>query len=277
MVAPVKRIDQIICGMESTGDAHKLHYLFSNILGLPEAWPPTDKKSYYGGGVYAGNTWLKWITLNTRKHQMTDKRATILQFGLEPNVYERCLKILEKRKIPFKKMEPQTAADPHGQEQEWLRNAWPSETPFKDIYLFMAKYTPYAFSFLTTTPEAKDVDEHRRIMEERFKMANGGILGVRYLNEIELGVKDLKQDAGEWQRLLDPIKPREGSWKIGKGPALRLTADDCYSIKSISFKVKSLRVARKVLKTYGLLGDESEGMIKLDKAKINNLDVRFVK
>ena len=263
--------------MESTGDAHKLHYLFSNILGLPEAWPQTDKKFYYGGGVYAGNTWLKWITLNTKNHQMTDKPATIMQFGLEPNGYERCLKILEKRKIPYKEMDPQTTADPQGQEQEWLRNAWPSETPFKEIYLFMAKYTPYAFSTLTTTPEAKDIDEHRRIMEKRFKEVNGGVLGVRYIKEIELGVKDLKKDAREWQKVLDPIKPKGDSWKIGKGPALRLTSDKNYSLKSISFKVKSLRVARKVLKTYGLLGDEGESVIRLDVGKVNGLDIRFVK
>lgn len=277
MVAIVKRVDQILCKMESVGDANKLHYLFSNILGLPEAWPPTDKKTYYGGGVYAGNTWLKWVTLNTKNHKMTNEPASFIQFGLEPNGYEHCLKQLEKRKMVVKDGGIQTTADSLGQEQEWCRTYSPADSPFKEVWLFMAKYTPYAFNLLTTTPEAKDVDEHRRIMEKRFNEVNGGLLGVRYLKEIELGVKDLKQDAREWQRLLDPIKPKGGSWKIGKGPALKLTVDKDYSIKRISFKVKSLRVARKVLKMHGLLGDVDEGVVRLDKGRVNGLDIRFIK
>jgi hypothetical protein len=277
MVAPVKRIDQIYCRVESVGDVNKLYYLFSNTLGFPEAWPPTDKKEYYGGGVYTGNTWLKWVSYNTKAYKMTDKPAKFQMISLEPNGYERCIKELEKREIATKYDGNATVADSSGEEQEWGQSYDLIESPFKEVNLFICKYSPLAFSALTTTPEAKNLDEHYRIMRGRLNEVGGGPLGIRYVKEVELGVKGFIRDSREWQRLLDPIKPKGELWRIGKGPELRLTPEKNYSIKGISIRVKSLRVARKFLKLNGLLGEVNEGWVSLSRDRVNNLDLRFVK
>ncbi len=276
VVKLVKRIDQIYCQVESVGDVNKLYYLFSNTLGFPEAWPPTDKKTYYGGGVYTGNTWLKWTSGNTKTYKMSDKPAKFRSISMEPNGYERCLKELEKRGIKIEFDGAATIADQSGQEQEWARSSAFTGSPFKEVNLWVGKYTPLAFSALTTTPDAKDLDEHYETMRKRLDAVGGGPLGIRYVKEVELGVKDERSRAA-WQALLDPANPKEDVWRMGKGPALRLTHDGDNYIKSISVKVKSLRLAKKVLKMYGLLGEANESMAKLNKDKVNNLEIGFVK
>jgi len=277
MVKAVKRFDQIYCKMESVGDVNKLYYLFANTLGFPEAWPPTDKKSYYGGGVYTGNTWLKWTSSNTKRYEMTDKPARFHILTVEPNGYEHCLKELEKRGISVNFNGVQTIADSSGHEQEWVRSYSFMESPFKEIDLSLGKYTPLAFSALTTTPEARDLDEHYSIMKGRLDGADGGPLGVRYVKEVELGVNDVEGSRAAWQALLDPVKPVKGVWRMGKGPALRLTPDKENSFKSISIRVKSLFKAKKFLEANGLLGEVSENTLSLNRGRVNDLDIRFVK
>ena len=275
MVKAVKRIDQIYCKMESVGDVNKLYYLFANTFGFPEAWPPTPKKHYYGGGVYTGNTWLKWVTFNTRAYKMTDKPAKFSILSAEPNGYESCLKELEKRGIQVKFDGVQTIADSSGQEQEWARSSSLTESPFKEVDLSICKYTSLAFPALTTTPEARDLDGHYGIMRKRLDAVDGGSLGVRYVKEVELGVRDEK-DREAWQALLSPVKQVGGVWKVGKGPALRLISDE-NGIKSISVKVRSLRTAKKFLRMNGLLGEERENIVSLNRGKVNDLDIRFIK
>jgi hypothetical protein len=278
VVKAVKRIDQIYCQMESVGDVNKLYYLFSNTLGFPEAWPPIDRKTYYGGGVYTGNTWLKWVTDNTKKYEMTDKPARFHSLSAEPNGYERCLKELEKRGISVEYDGNATIVDSSGQEQEWARSSNLTGSPFKEINLFVCKYTPLAFSALTTTTEARDLDEHYGIMRGRLDLVEGGPIGVRYVNEVELGVKGVGKSMDDWRMLLDPIRPIGGdTWKIGAGPNLRLTPDKDYGVKSISVKVRSLRRAKKFLKLNGLLGEEGEDILSLRRGKVNDLDIRLVK
>ena len=277
MVKAVKRIDQIYCQMESVGDVNKLYYLFANTLGFPEAWPPTDKKSYYGGGVYTGNTWLKWTTFNTKTYQMTDKPAKFRSISLEPRGYEQCLKELEKRGIKMEYDGAATIADKSGREQEWARDSSFTGSPFKEVNLFVCKYTPVAFSALTTTPDAKNLEEHYEAMGKRLDAVYGGPLGVRYVKEVEVGVTNLVRGMAGWQALLNPIKPAGEVWKVGNGPALRLTRGEESCIKSISVRIKSLRRAKKFLKMNGLLGEERGDTLSLRRDKVNGLDIRFVK
>jgi hypothetical protein len=278
VVKAVKRIDQIYCQVESIGDVNKLYYLFANTLGFPEAWPPTDKKTYYGGGVYTGNTWLKWTTPNIKSYPMTIKPARFNQIQAEPTEYNRSLKDIEKRGITHDADRISTSKDSSGIEREWCRSSRLTGTPFKEIDLGLCKYSPFAFSEYTSTPKAVDLQEHYSILRARLDEMDGGPLGVRYVREVELGVKDVVESMADWQVLLDPIKPiSEDTWKIGTGPTLRLTPDKDYGIKSISVKVRSLRRAKKFLKMNGLLGEEKEGMLALNRGRVNNLDIRFVK
>ena len=274
---PIKRIDQIYCQMESVGDANKLYYLFSNILGLPETWPPINRKTYHGGGVYTGNTWLKWITFNMKSYEMTRKPASYYMLAVEPNGYERCLRELEKRGISVKDMGFQTTPDASGVEKEWVRVSSLDESPFKEVNLGLAKYAPLAFSALTTTPEASTLDEHYRVMRGRLDAVDGGPLGVRYVKEVEVGVKDNKSRAA-WQALLDPVElVGKDCWKIGKGPMLRLTKSSDNRMKSLTFRVKSIRKARTVLKSLGLLGDVGDETVTINPEWVNGLEFRVSK
>ena len=278
VVKAVKRIDQIYCRMESVGDVNKLYYLFSNTLGFPEAWPPKDRKTYYGGGVYTGNTWLKWTTPNLKSYPMTNKPARFSSIQAEPTEYNRSLKEIERRGLTHDADSVSTSEDSSRQEREWCRSSRITDTPFKEIGLSLCKYSPFAFTEHTSTPEAVDLHEHYSILRTRLDEVEGGPLGVRYVKEVELGVKNVGESMADWSVLLDPIKPiGEDTWKIGTGPTLRLTLDKENSIKSISVRVRSLRKARRFLKMNGLLGEERDGVVTLHRGEVNILDIRFVK
>lgn len=264
--------------MESIGDVNKLYYLFSNTLGFPEAWPPTDKKTYYGGGVYTGNTWLKWTTPNIRSYPMTNKPARFNQIQAKPTEYSRSLKELEKRGFTHDADRISTSRDSSGLEREWCRSSRLTDTPFKEIDLGLCKYSPFAFSEYTSTPEAVDLHEHYRILRPRLDEVDGGPLGVKYVKEVELGVNNVKESMTAWQKLLDPIKPtEEDTWKVGTGPRLRLTSGKSYSVKSISIKVRSLRAAKRFLKMNSLLGEVNWASISLNPEKVNSLNIKFVR
>jgi hypothetical protein len=228
--------------------------------------------------VYTGNTWLKWTTLNIKSYTMTTKPARLDHIDAEPTEYNLSLKELEKRGITHDADRISTSMDSSGLEREWCRSSRLTGTPFKEIGLGLCKYSPFAFSEHTSTPQAVNLQEHYRILRARLDEVNGGPLGVRYVKEVELGVKNVGKSMADWQVLLDPIKPiGEDTWNIGSGPTLKLTPDKDNGIKSISVKVRSLSRAKKFLKMNSLLGEEKEGMFALNRGKVNNLDIRFVK
>jgi hypothetical protein len=276
--APIKRIDQIYCQVVSVGDVNKLYYLFSNTLGLPEAWPPTDKKSYYGGGVYTGNTWLKWTSPNTRAYVMTDHPARFRSLSLLPTDYDKSLKTLENRGIETEYDGAATVPDETGEEKEWARSSSLTQKPYKDYNLFICRYTPVAFPALTTTPEAEDLDQHYKIMRSRLDSLDGGCLGVRYVKEVELGAEKLRDCTRRWQAILDPVKPvSEACWRIGNGPMVRLTGDSVNRIRSLTFRVRSIRRARMVLKGLGLLGEVKGDTLTICPDKVNGLEFKLTK
>jgi hypothetical protein len=275
---PIKRIDQIYCQVASVGDVNKLYYLFSNTLGLPETWPPINRKTYHGGGVYTGNTWLKWITFDTKAYMMTNHPAIFRSLSLMPTDYDKSLKILGNRGINTEYDGAATVPDETGEEKEWARSSSLTQKPYKDYNLFICRYTPIAFSALTTTPEALDLEGHYKIMRRRLDALDGGPLGVMYVKEVELGAEDPGESTVMWQALLDPIKPvGEACWKIGKGPMVRLTGDSVNRIRSLTFRVRSIRRARMTLKALGLLGEVRDNTLTINPDVVNGLEFRITK
>lgn len=276
MAPIVKRIQGIYGVVETAGDVNKLYYLFANTLGFPEDFAPAEHGPFRGGGVYIGNIWFKFVTFHPKNYLMSNTPGKLHILEMQPINYNRCIKEFDKRGISYK-VDIAKMPDESGQETEWGRDLMLQATPFKEILLDFSTYTPLAFRSFTSVPEAKDLDDHNRILKAKFDAVGGGLVGAKGVKEIELGVKDLRKDMATWQTLLDPLKPDGDSWKIGRGPTLRFTASNDYSIKSLSIKVKSLRTAKKVLKMHDLLGDVNDDLILMNREKVNNLDIRFVK
>jgi hypothetical protein len=276
MAPIVKRIQGIYGVVETAGDANKLHYLFANTLGLPEDFAPADHGSFRGGGVYMGNVWLKFLTFHPKSYLMSSKPGKLQILEMQPINYDRCIKEFDKRGISYK-IDVSKMPDEAGKETEWGRDVLLQAPLFKEIMLDFSTFTHLAFRSFTSAPEAKDLDDHNRIMRARFDAAGGGLLGAKAVKEIELGVKDVKRDMRAWQTLLSPLEPDGDSWRIGRSPTLRFTSSRDYSIRSVSIGVKSLRTAKKVLRMNGLLGEANENMVALDREKVNGLDIRFVK
>jgi hypothetical protein len=108
----------------------------------------------------------------------------------------------------------------------------------------------------------------RKTLQKRPEKIGGGPLGIEYVKELELRVKDKEKALQKWQNLLSPhLYSSDGSLAIGGGPRLCLVEADQDYIHSIKIKVKSLEKARKFLSTQGLLGKDKKFSVILNPDK----------
>src|SRR5262249_12617987 len=117
----------------------------------------------------------------------------------------------------------------------------------------------------------------RRASRAHLERWGGGPLGVLRVREVRLAVPDVVEMRRRWSLLLDPtplIAP--GWWRIGDGPALRLSA--CYrpSIQLVVVEVRSLGQAHAFLGAHGLLGFALEDEITLALPQLPGLAIRLV-
>lgn len=92
---------------------------------------------------------------------------------------------------------------------------------------------------------------------------NGGPLGIRYVEEIQVGYTD-QQNFEKWKTLLSPFKQVDRhKWQFGNGPGIRLVESELKQIVAVVFKVVSLESAVDYLETNGMLGDRNQNSVKV--------------
>jgi hypothetical protein len=121
-----------------------------------------------------------------------------------------------------------------------------------------------------------DVDKRRRLTTEELRNNGGGPLGIESPTDVVLGVRDLAGAEDRWTKLLAPMRPSNGVWRLNSGPAIRLVADREDHIAILRIKVKSLERARAFLKSEQLIGRDVEGEISINPSLISGADIRFV-
>lgn len=85
-------------------------------------------------------------------------------------------------------------------------------------------------------PEPKDLDRRRQVLQA----CGGGRLGVVDAVELVIETRDIDAARRRWQRLLDPLQPREPlSWHLPVGPAVTLTGGEDERVGDLVLAVTS--------------------------------------
>ena len=233
--------------------------LFSRDLGLPVAWPVTDKGAFTSAAVCVGNANIEWITANGPSGFSSFLEPTeplcVRGLAFEPRDGERIAEELSARGLEH------SGAVPH----EDAGGSWTN--------VFLAGMAPRsAMIFLCENHGV--TREERRLVREEFAQGDGGALGVRRLAEVTLGVLDVDAAIETWGRFLAPAElDRYGAFRFDDGPAIRIKESPIEGVAGMWLEVESLDRAREALHRMDLLGPTRASGVGLDYAKTGGLDV----
>src|SRR5262245_1281024 len=97
-------------------------------------------------------------------------------------------------------------------------------------------------------PDFRDPHRVREKWQKQLRGKHGGVLGVRAVREIVVGVPDVVAETARWQNLLAPTTPSApGVWKLGDGPAIHLVSHTENAIRALVLEVISLKKAEAFL------------------------------
>jgi hypothetical protein len=252
----VRKVDHVFVPVR---DPTPLFELFTQTLGLPVAWPVTDKGSFTSGAVCVGNANIEFIAGDTAFSPFFEpsEPLTVRGIAFEPADRERMVASLDERRLA--NSGPLPFADPDGVPM-WT-NVFVSEMVADATLVFLCDYHGET---------AKQRDAVRR----SFRASSGGALGVRGVSEITLGVRDLDETQDRWRRFLAPAEPDpHGAFHVGDGPVIRLKPSPIDGVAGLWLEVESLPNARDALRERDLLGPMRASGIGLNYAHNGGLDV----
>jgi hypothetical protein len=233
--------------------------LFSRDLGLPVAWPVTDKGAFTSAAVCVGNANIEWITANGTSAFSPFLEPTeplcVRGLAFEPRDGDRMADDLSARGLEH------SDAAPH----EDVGGSWTN--------VFLAGMAPRSAMIFLCEYHGKTREERREVLEE-FANGDGGPLGIRRLAEVTLGVLDVGAALEAWSRLLAPAEAdRHGAFRLDDGPAIRIKESPIEGVAGLWLEVASLDRAREALLERDLLGPTRASGVGLDYARTGGLDV----
>jgi catechol 2,3-dioxygenase-like lactoylglutathione lyase family enzyme len=235
--------------------------LFSEKLGLPVAWPVTNKGPFSSAAVCAGNANIEFIS-STEPSSFSPfleptEPLTVRGLAFEPADGERMEAMLEERGFPNTGAQPFSRAD--------------GELMWTNVFL-EGMIADAAVVFLCDYHGATAQD--RAAVRRSFGASGGGVLGVRRVAEVTLGVRDIDEANEKWKRFLAPFEPdAHGAFPVGDGPVIRLKTSPIEGVAGLWLEVESLAKARDALRERGLLGPMRASGIGLNYARNGGLDV----
>lgn len=247
-ISLIRQADHIVVGAR---EAEKVFRLFSETLKMPVVWPFRSYGAFASGGVALGNVNLELVRAAEDKG--------LVAMALEPISLTEAMGELDKRALKRGAAAPFSEKDETGQSHlRWTTIQLPSLAP-----AFLCKYN-------------FDVTERRVRLKQELDSRQGGPLGIQSVEEVLIGVPDMKAVAHDWSLLLGALQPdTQATWQPGAGPMLRLSSVGENRLLWIRVKVKSLDAARTFLKEMKLAGSEGEHEISLDKAQVGGADIRL--
>jgi hypothetical protein len=247
----VKRIDHILLVPE---DPRGLYDFLTQELKMPIAWAFREYEGFASGGVFFGNVNLEALVMNRDNLSTPSKIAGIAFEPAGPT--NEVVEEIKRRQIVYD--EPRTYE--FGPEQSKIK-MW-TTTILSDFLpgsvVFICEYHPGIFN-----PPA-----WRNTLQKKLEEIKGGPLGIEYVKEVELRVKDKEKALQKWQNLFSPyLLSPDGCFAVGDGPRLCMVESDKDSIHSMKIKVRSLDKAREFLSSRGLLGQDKKVSINLNPKK----------
>jgi hypothetical protein len=233
--------------------------LFSTVLGLPPAWPVTNKGAFTSAAVCLGNANLEFISANGPSPFSPYLEATeplsVRGLAFEPMDGDVVTSALDSLGLAH------SGAMPHEDVGGSWTNVFLSEMAPASAMVFLCEYRDPTLS-------------ERRAVRAAFGSSGGGVLGVRRLAEVTLGVLDVNEAMDVWARFLAPSEPdRHGAFALGDGPVVRLKKSPIDGVAGMWLEVASLAAARDALRSLDMLGPMRASGIGLDYAKTGGLDV----
>lgn len=254
----VKKIDHI---MVNAYDAPALFNLFTEVLGLPVAWPMANYPGYQTGGVRAGNVNIEFLHYDSTSEQSSGPGKTLF-YGivLEPDDLEEVTPLLEERGAKPSKPEPQTAQI-EGKTVTLWTNVTLDALCYKSYIVYLCEYAP----------------EVKARMGAQASTEPMGGMGLESMSEVGIVSKDSKTLQEEWETVFAPDKmSKDGVISIGSGPAVRISNGQDDAFARIVLAVGSLETARAFLQEKGLLGASTSTELTLEPSKVQGLDIRVI-
>lgn len=252
----VKQVDHIMLDSENP---RKLFDFFTQELKFPVVWPYREYGNFASGGVFAGNVNLEPVFFQ-HKHESLKTRSKIIGLAFEASEpTEEILQELDRRKILY--MTPEIMEfGPEGSKMKIATN-----TVFKNMlpgsFIFICEYHIYKL-FKT------DLSTMRKKWQNELTKKEGGPLGIEYVSEIKIRMKNRTEAFKKWQNLLRPCEcSQDGCFDLGKGPSLRFLDSDLDCIYSLTIKVRSLEKAYDYLSSNGLIQTKNEHTVKTNPDK----------
>jgi hypothetical protein len=242
--AIVRQVDHILLRVD---DAAAAFATLTETLQIPVAWPLFEYRGFHSGAAGFGG-----VNLEVLQHASGDVPAFAEQAGVypigiafEPVTVDGAIAQLDARGIGHSEPFDDGISE---------AIAWTSidldPTPDTPIRLLVK----YKF----------DQDARRAMLGSKLRERNGGPLGIRRLDAIEIGARDAGAASARWQALFDPIAPvLPGYWEFYDGPAIRLIEADEDRMLRLIILVESLPAAVAELGARDLLGQEGEGWAEI--------------
>jgi hypothetical protein len=254
----VRKVDHVFVPV---ADPAPLFTLFTETLGLPVAWPIHDYGLFRSGGVCLGNANIEFVTGDpaVMPYFSPTEPLTVRGICFEPAT-GAMLGVLDERKLRHTEPIP---FEGKGHRHDGL--LW------TNVFLGdMVQEAAVAFLCDWHAEESLRGEAAQEAMDA----SNGGMLGVRGLAEVTLGVVDHDNALDRWRRFLAPATPDEHStFRLGDGPAIRLKPSPIEGVAGMFLEVSSLDYAREVLHSLDLLGPTRASVVGLDYARTGGLDV----
>jgi hypothetical protein len=247
----VKRIDHILLTPE---DPRGLYDFLTQELKMPTAWAFREYEGFASGGIFFGNVNLEALVMSRDNLSSPSKIAGIAFEPAGPT--DEVVEEIKRRQIAFDEPRTYEFGPEQSKTKMWTTTILTDFLPGSVV--FICEYHPGIFN-----PPA-----WRNTLQKQLEEINGGPLGIEYVQEVELRIKDKEKALQKWQNLLSPhLLSPDGCFTVGDGPKLCMTESDKDSIHSIKIKVRSLKKAREFLLSQGLLGQDKKVSIILNPEK----------
>lgn len=237
-------------------DAQGLFEVFTETLGLPQAWPFSSYPEFDTGGVQAGN-----VNIETLHYGPAGDTGTLL-YGIvmEPYPLSEITDELKARGAKPSKPEVQKK-EVDGKGVPIWTNVYLEALCFQDYVVYLCEYEDVAKSSLTS----------------RGVKGSLGELGVESVREVVIESKDPESLEKKWAEIFAPCSfSSDGTMAIGEGPKVRISEGKDDAIRAIILEVTSIDMAREFLEKNQLLGKSSADELRIAPAEVQGLDIRIV-
>lgn len=257
----VKKVDHITI---SCADPAALFNVFTQTLGLPEAWPLSSYPGFTTGGAYAGNVNIETLRFGDPGDASGGSPDFTFIYGIVFESYPLSEVMDEFRQRGADPGEPQDQMrEINGQQVKVWTNVTLNALCTEDYIVYLCEYTEQMEEALAQRAAANPVP-----------LGGIGLLGVK---EIIVTSTQAGQTRDLWKTVFAPAAmSSSGELSFDSGPAVLIGDGSMDFIEGLVLEVESLQIAEEFLALNGLLGEVSDGEISLNPDAVQGLDIRLV-